>query len=177
MSREIKINSNMRRLLGLACGAIFVSIPIIPKVVSAISLRPLHERSLQQSHLESSMIAQTSPVIQPPQPTTQTPPVAVVKPVDGQVNITLNNTTNTTISYQVIGATDQRPLIDGEQTELLNLKLPATVTIVRKDEGLIDVKITSSEDGILEIMLDETPNLSGSELNIRVQENGQVLVY
>jgi hypothetical protein len=123
------------------------------------------------------MMAQTSPVIQPPQPTTQTPPVAVVQPVDGQVDVSLNNTTNATISYQVVGQTDERPLLDGEQTELLNLDLPATVTVVREDEGLIDVKITSSEAGSLEVMLDEEPNLSGSNLNIRVQEDGQVLVY
>jgi hypothetical protein len=177
MSREINKNSTTKTLMAIACGSIFVSIPIIPQVVSAISQRPLNPLSLQQTNWESSMMAQTSPVIQPPQPTTQTPPVAVVQPVDGQVDVSLNNTTNATISYQVVGQTDERPLLDGEQTELLNLDLPATVTVVREDEGLIDVKITSSEAGSLEVMLDEEPNLSGSNLNIRVQEDGQVLVY
>jgi hypothetical protein len=177
MSRSTRRNATTQRLIGIAFGALFVSIPMIPKMVNAISPRPLPDISLQQTKSEGSMIAQISPVIQPPQPRTQTPSVAVVKPVDGQVDVSLNNTTNATISYQVVGQTEQLPLEDGEQTELLNLELPVTLTVVRKDEGLIDVKITSSEDGMLEVMLDEEPNLSGSELNIRVQEEGQVLVY
>ncbi|MGB3404575.1 MAG: hypothetical protein WBA77_17960 [Microcoleaceae cyanobacterium] len=49
--------------------------------------------------------------------------------------------------------------------------------MIRKDQGLIDLKMISSESSMLEIMLDEESNLSGTELKIRVQEDSQVLVY
>ncbi|MGF1492875.1 MAG: hypothetical protein ACFBSC_10575 [Microcoleaceae cyanobacterium] len=126
---------------------------------------------------EKSVKLSQSPVIQPPPPEVQTPPVARVQPMDGKVNITLMNDTGANITYAVVGETDERTLAGEQKAELLGLPLPTTITTVRQDKGLIDIKATSSEMGQLEISMDEEPNVGSSELTIRVQADGQVLVY
>lgn len=81
------------------------------------------------------------------------------------------------VSYQLIRYTESLSLMEEEKIEFLDLPLPVTLTVIRKDQGLIDLKMISSESSMLEIMLDEESNLSGTELKIRVQEDSQVLVY
>lgn len=58
---------------------------MIDQMVNAISPR-LNEPVIYQQ------TAQVSPVIQPPLLTTQTPPIALIQPIDGRVDVSLNNT-------------------------------------------------------------------------------------
>ncbi len=116
-------------------------------------------------------------VIQPPLPEDQMRSMGIIQPMNGRVNVTLNNTTGAKITYQVLGHTNDRLLSGGQTQELLDLPLPLTITAIREDNGLIDMTTQSSESGELEVMLDEEPNLGGSNLTIRIQEDGTVFVY
>jgi len=75
--------------------------------------------------------------------------IAVVKPVGNQLSsVSLTNDTGTTVTYQVIGDTTRRMLMMDESAMLQGIPLPATITVVRQDEGLVGISATSSEDGI-----------------------------
>ncbi|MEB3279870.1 MAG: hypothetical protein VKK42_13230 [Lyngbya sp.] len=116
-------------------------------------------------------------VIQPPMPAAQMRTMGNIN-VDGStVDVTLNNDTNAWVTYQVIGHTDDRLLYEGSGTELLNLPLPVTITVLREDAGLIDIQDMMADNGEVEFTLQEEGNLTGSEKTIRIQEDGTVFVY
>ncbi|ERT06051.1 hypothetical protein M595_3979 [Lyngbya aestuarii BL J] len=116
-------------------------------------------------------------VIQPPMPTRQMRTMGSVD-VDGRtVDVSLNNDTNAGVTYQVIGHTDDRLLYEGNETELLNLPLPVTITVLREDAGLIDIQDMMAENGEVQFRLQEEGDLTGSEKTIRIQEDGTVFVY
>ena len=103
--------------------------------------------------------------------------MAVVMPMDGQVNVTLKNNTNALITYEAIGHTQRRYLQSKEETTLQGLPLPLTLTMVRQDDGFIKVTPVSTESGMLEISLDEAQKpLDNKQGAVRIQEDGKVFV-
>ncbi|MEB3213067.1 MAG: hypothetical protein VKL39_17075 [Leptolyngbyaceae bacterium] len=105
---------------------------------------------------------------------TNLPPIAVVPPMDGMVNVRLMNATNAMITYEVTGEAGRRYLQAQEEATLQNISLPATITTVRQDDGLVDINAISSEDGLLELSIEEEQELDDTQGVIRIQPDGQV---
>jgi hypothetical protein len=122
--------------------------------------------------------AQTKPPMQPPLPAERSQPIARVMPMDGKVNVRLKNNTNALITYEAIGYTQRRALLGGEEIVLRNLPTPVTITMVRKDDGFLEVMpVRTSEPDLLEVSLDEdaTP-LDKNQGVLRIQRDGQVFL-
>lgn len=120
--------------------------------------------------------ARTLPV-QPPLPEQRSQAIAMVMPTGGQVAVRLKNNTNVTVTYEAIGHTGRRLLPGGEEVVLRNLPTPVSVTMIRQDKGLLDVIPTStSEQGLLEVSLDEAKNLDDNQGVLRIQRDGQVFL-
>ncbi len=64
----------------------------------------------------------------------------------------------------------------GESAMLQGIALPTTITIVRPDNGLLDISASSSEAGMLEISLMPEASLDNTQGVIRIREDGQVFV-
>lgn len=118
-----------------------------------------------------------TPASAPPLPEERSEPVAVVMPMDGQVSVLLKNNTNALITYEAVGHTQRRYLEGGAETMLQGLPLPLTLTMVRQDDGFIEVVPVASESGMLEISLDEEQEpLDENQGVVRIQEDGKVFV-
>jgi hypothetical protein len=114
----------------------------------------------------------------PPLPETQQVPSTTIQPLNGRVNIQLNNETAAAVNYQVIGDTNQRSLAGKSAATLQDLKVPTTLTFKRQDGGLLQVTTTpASEQGTLEVTLRETTDLGTDKSTLRVQEQGGVYLY
>lgn len=113
--------------------------------------------------------------IQPPLPENRSQPVASIMPMNGMADVQLINNTNAIITYEVVGETQRRVLQGGEQAVLRNISLPATITAVRQDDGWLEMIPLRSEQGMLEVSLDEeaTP-LDSTQGVLQIQEDGQV---
>lgn len=114
---------------------------------------------------------------QPPLPETRSNAIATVIPSNGNVDVVLRNTTNAIITYEVIGQTQQRTLAGGEEVVLQNLPVPLTITTVREDRGLVDVRpMTMSNSGRIEFLLNASTRLDDNQGAIRIQQDGQVFL-
>jgi hypothetical protein len=119
----------------------------------------------------------TDPAIQPPQPGPAQEVIATVKPVNGRVDMRLNNTLDIPISYEVLGyTTPPRSLSGGQQVLLRDLRLPATITVIREDDGLIGIMPISSRSSLLEINLNDEPTIDRIYGVIEIERDGQVSV-
>lgn len=122
--------------------------------------------------------AQTKPPMQPPLPAERSQPIANITPTNGTVDVRLKNNTNVLITYEAIGYTQRRALLGGEEIILRNLPTPVTITMVRKDDGFLEViPVRTSEQNLLEVSLDEdaTP-LDKNQGVLRIQTDGQVFL-
>lgn len=192
-------------LIGAFCGSLLAGVAGIPEAASAQSLRalnpcpgifyqePWNSRVLVPQGCSPNAFTQqmgigiSQPALplnnnvptttQPPLPENQASPMAILQPTNGMVNVKLMNETNAVVSYQAIGHTGDRALAGGQEYTMLNLPLPVTITTVREDDGLLDVTTRVSEAGTLEVILEEEPNLGGSNNSVRIQQDGQVFVY
>jgi len=112
-----------------------------------------------------------------PFPESRQNPIAYVQPMAGKVSVRLNNDTNTRVTYQAIGYTQQRFLSGGEEAFLQNLPTPVTITFTREDNGLVKViPIRAAEAGTLAVTLDEEPRLDDNQGVLRIQSDGQVFL-
>ncbi|PSB31032.1 hypothetical protein [Chlorogloea sp. CCALA 695] len=102
---------------------------------------------------------------------------ALVKAINGQFNIRLRNLTNTEVTYELVGHTNQRQLTGNNNFMLEDLAMPVTVTVLREDGGLIRVTPKPVAPGILELRLDEALNLDQDRRAVRVREGGSLLIY
>ena len=96
--------------------------------------------------------------------------------MDGQLSVNLMNNTGASVTYEVIGDTPRRTLEAEESAMLQGIPLPATITIVRQDEGLVSIVAQDSEDGTLSLSLAPDPTFDDTQGVIRIQEDGQVFV-
>lgn len=186
-------------ILGL-CSTLLVGIPLISQRASAqVQQRVITSpvcpglyyqepwRSILDSPMgcpsnDTNLYGQTpensSPVnpITPPLPEETSPAVATIVPKKGNANIQLSNTTNTVVTYEVIGHTDQRQLNGGQSVDLTNIPLPTTITVIRPDNGFLRVIPVSSKSDSLKVTLQEDPNFDDTQGVIRIQENGNVFL-
>ena len=102
---------------------------------------------------------------------------ALVRAINGQFNVRLINYTNTAITYELVGHTNQRQLTKNTSFMLEDLPMPVTITVLREDGGLVKVTPRPAAPGILELKLDEALNLDQDRRAVRVREGGSLLVY
>jgi hypothetical protein len=102
---------------------------------------------------------------------------ALVKAINGQFDIRLRNLTNTEVTYELVGHTNQRQLTGNTNYLLQNLAMPVTVTVLREDGGLVRVTPKPIAPGILELRFDEALNLDQDRRAVRVREGGSLLIY
>jgi hypothetical protein len=137
-------------------------------------------RSVNGESQESVVVPTSVPVgmSQPLLPPAEPAPIGTVSIQAGRVNVQLKNTTNTQITYQVVGDTSQRALVAKTDVVLQDLPTPVTITLLRPDAGFVRVTMMeNSESGVLILMLDEATGLSNSQTSVRIQNNGNVLAY
>ncbi|MBW4637219.1 MAG: hypothetical protein KME05_03100 [Gloeocapsa sp. UFS-A4-WI-NPMV-4B04] len=150
--------------------------PLNPR--PSIFNEPPYNRSQGTSPTDSNAAPTTQPTpgaITPPLPEQQTPS-AIATPVDGKINIKLINTTNSVVSYQVIGDTNQRFLSGDSNVTLQNIQTPVTVTLSRQDNGLVKVSPQATLEGLLEVTLDKATSLNEDISTMIVQQDGRVLL-
>ncbi len=116
-------------------------------------------------------------VIQPPIPENRANAIATIKPMMGKVSVMLKNDTNARISYQAVTHTEVRYLEGGGEVTLRDIPTPVTITMVREDKGLLRVMpMSTEEDGMLTITLDEETKFDNNQGVLRIQEDGQVFL-
>lgn len=131
----------------------------------------------QQTGVQADSVVDPYNVDRPPLPENRSDAIAYVMPMNGVVDIRLTNNTNVGINYEVTGETQRYLLEGGESTTLSNISVPATLTVVRTDDGWAEVNVLSTEDGMIEFGLDEDPTpLDDTQGAIRIQADGQVFV-
>lgn len=114
--------------------------------------------------------------VQIPLPGTVQPPSAFVAPNNGTVNIELINNTNTDVTYEVIGATDQRSISGRSQVTLQGLPVPVNMTFVRPDGGFVTVTPRQLAPGVLQVTLVEAPNVDVGQGALNIQRDGGVFL-
>lgn len=202
MSQQNQQEKSNFDLVGAIVGGLLLSLPTTSLVASAQSASPLnpcpgiyYEEPFNSAveppegcpanaavgavgGLEPTVPADlpTANVTQPPLPETRTDAIARVMATEGTIDVKLTNNTNTLVTYQAVGHTDRRVLAGGEETLLQNLPTPITVTLVRQDDGFLQVVPISSEEGMLAVSLEEDPNLDENQGVLRIEEDGQVFL-
>lgn len=115
--------------------------------------------------------------IQPPIPQNRANSIATIKPIAGKVSVMLKNDTNARISYQAVKHTKVRYLEAKEEVVLRDIPTPVTLTMVREDGGLLRViPVSTEEDGMLTITLDEKNKFDNNQGVLRIQEDGDVFL-
>ncbi|MBD2307716.1 hypothetical protein H6G17_19805 [Chroococcidiopsis sp. FACHB-1243] len=202
MHHKNRIQPKKVRIVGTVFGSLLIGIPAIPLVASAQGSQVLNPcpkiyyeepfnstrlapegcppntatRLLSGQGQTAQQPAEVTPSAQPPLPEARANAIASVMPMDGNVNVRLKNNTNTLITYEAIGYTGRRSLPGGEEIVLRNLPVPVTITTVRQDDGLVDVTPIASEEGVLEVSLNESKNLDDNAGALRIQKDGQVFL-
>ena len=101
--------------------------------------------------------------------------IAAVSPTAGKVNVRLVNKTNATIVYQVIGDTQLRTLAGRSEIMLQGLRTPTNVAFYRQDQGFLMVTPqASSQNGMLNVTLQETIDFAMDRTSMRIENNGSV---
>ncbi|MCU0549872.1 MAG: hypothetical protein MUC48_11045 [Leptolyngbya sp. Prado105] len=149
----------MFKLFGFGCLAILVAMS--SAVLPATAQQP-----------------QTKPAVTPA-PESQFIPKARVTLKGDRINIMLINKTNADIAYQAVGDTQFRTLPGRGTVMLQGLRVPTTLTLDRKDAGLIQVtpKQSTTAPNTIEVELDTTTNLATDGTTMRVEANGSVFLY
>jgi hypothetical protein len=110
-----------------------------------------------------------------PQLPTKSSSQVVIKPVNGYVNVTLTNTTNTPVRYQVVGDTALRTLSNSSTTNLQNLQTPVDISFYREDGGkLFATPKTSTTPGVLDVNLTEAMNTESYHSSLTVEPTGAI---
>lgn len=123
---------------------------------------------------QNELQAQAQPM---PLPRNVLDPVAYVRPGNEPVAVEIINGTNTWVTYQAIGETDERTLGGGDETMLMDLQIPLTVTFERSDGGLIQAEPEIIAPGEIRIYLNEAYNLDSDIGNMRIDTNGSMYLY
>ncbi len=100
-------------------------------------------------------------------------PDARITPAGGMVTVKLVNNTNTTITYQAIGDTEERSLDARSSVTLQNLKTPTSVAFYRGDRGFLVVrpKVAGST---LQLTMSASDDISVDKTFMEIKETGEV---
>lgn len=190
-------------LVGAICGSLVIGLSAIPLKTTAAPLskiNPCPGIYYQEPFNSTNIVPQGCPPnaatrqpgipvispgispssanpITPPLPETRSNAIATVMPMNGKVDVKLKNNTNAIVSYQALGSTDRRFLSAGQEVVLQNIPIPVTLTMVRQDKGLLHIMpMSTSQQGMLEVSLNEAQSLNDNLGALRIQSNGQVFL-
>lgn len=160
MNRMLPLSGKVIRLAGVFCSSLLLASAIgTPNWLKAeAQTRP------------------STPVLNPPLPSQQQPPIAVLSPANGTVGVKLINQTGAAIVYQVIGDTRLRVLRGRSDVTLQDLKLPANVTFYRRDRGflLVNPQVPTTAPNTIELTLTETTDFATDKTALSIEANGEV---
>jgi hypothetical protein len=100
-----------------------------------------------------------------------------------QVTVRLVNLTNTKLSYQVLGMTNNRLLTgilddpEGATTVLERLPVPVNLVFDRQDGGFVLARPIARPDGVLEIVFEAVSDFDLDSSYINIDETGAVYLY
>lgn len=160
------------------CPGIFYREPFTLRVSAPAGCPPTeYDRSQMSTEPDVPLPERpTSPVLQPPLPEERSQPVARVMPAEGLVTVSLINNTGDPVTYEVVGDTQRRTLMVDETIMLRGLTLPSTITAVRQGDALLDMEVSSSETGMIEVSLIQASELSDHQGVLRIQQDGKVFI-
>lgn len=121
-----------------------------------------------------AQIRPSTPVVNPPLPSQQQPPIATLTPNNGLVVVRLINKTGAEVVYQVIGDTKVRTLAGRSTVTLQDLKTPANVTFYRRDRGflLVSPLVPTTAPNTIELTLTETTDFGADRTALSIDPNG-----
>ncbi|MBW4470858.1 MAG: hypothetical protein KME45_10720 [Stenomitos rutilans HA7619-LM2] len=124
----------------------------------------------------SAQTRPSPPVINPPLPSQQQPPIATLRPANGLVSVKLINKTGADIAYQVIGDTQVRTLTGRSTATLQALKTPVNVTFYRRDRGflLVSPQVPTTAPNTIELTLTETTDFAIDKTALSIESDGEV---
>lgn len=93
----------------------------------------------------------------------------------GRATVMLMNNTGAEVTYEAIGQTPPRILSVNQAVRLDSLPMPVTITAERQNFGLVDMFVTVTDEGILNVSLErsEFDEVQGA---LRIREDGFVFV-
>jgi hypothetical protein len=126
-----------------------------------------------------SAIAQVrppAPVVNPPLPSQQQPPIATLTPKQGTVGVKLMNKTGADIVYQVIGDTRVRILQGRSTVTLQALQTPVSLSFYRRDRGflLVSPVVPTTATNTIELTLTETTDFATDKTALTIESDGEV---
>ena len=177
---------NRLSAISLICGSLFLaSVPLssiaqTPQPTPNRGLNPkpsiFNEQLYKRDRTPTNNTTPSLP-LSPPLPEESSNAISTVTPINGKVSVKLKNNTNTAITYEAIGYTERRNLAGKGEIVLKNLPAPVTITLVRPDNGFIQIAATSvANSGLLEVSLSEGQALNDRQSALRIQQSGKVLV-
>lgn len=177
-----KLNQNKHKL-AVVCGSLLlVTIPLssiaqTPSPSGVLNPKPsIFNEQLYKRDRTPVNNTPSTPLV-PPLPEESSEAIATVAPINGKVSVKLTNTTNTAITYEAIKYTEGRTLAAKTEVVLKDLPTPVTITLVRPDNGFVQIAATSAANsGLLEIYLSEGKTLNDQQSAIRIQQDGKVFV-
>ena len=179
-----KFNRSKNKLVVICGSLLFVGIPLnslaqapLPKPSGVLNPKPSIFNEQLYNRDRSPINTTPSAPLVPPLPEESSNAIATVTPINGKVSVKLKNTTNTAITYEAIAYTERRNLAAKTEVVLKDLPAPVTITLVRPDNGFIQIAATSiANSGLLEVSLSEAQALNEQQSAIRIQKSGNVLV-
>lgn len=180
-----RLNRSKNKLVVICGSLLFVGIPLnslaqTPSTTPSGVLNPkpsiFNEQLYRRDRSPINTTDPSAPLV-PPLPEESSNAIATVTPINGKVSVKFKNTTNTAITYEAIEYTERRTLAAKTEVVLKDLPAPVTITLVRPDNGFIQIAATSiANSGLLEVSLSEAQALNEQQSAIRIQESGEVLV-
>lgn len=180
-----KLNFNKNKLAVICGSLLLVAIPLnsiaqtpSPTPSGVLSPKPsiLNEKLRNRDRAPNSNTTPSLP-LSPPLPEESSKAIATVTLIGGKVSVKLKNTTNTAITYEAIEYTERRTLAAKKEVVLKDLPTPVTLTLVRPDNGFIQIAAKSATNsGLLEVSLSEGRTLNDQQSAIRIQQSGKVFV-
>jgi len=124
----------------------------------------------------NAQVRPSAPIVNPPLPSEQQPPIATLRPSNGLVGVKLINKTGADIAYQVIGDTQVRTLAGRATATLQALKTPANVTFYRRDRGflLVSPQVPTTTPNTIELTLTETTDFAIDKTALSIDPDGDV---
>ncbi|WP_009634436.1 hypothetical protein [Synechocystis sp. PCC 7509] len=180
-----KLNQIKNKAVLIGGSLLFIGIPLssiaqTPKPTPSGVLNPkpsiFNEQLYRRDRTPVNITDPSAPLV-PPLPEESGNAIATVTPINGKVSVKLTNTTNTAITYEAIKYTEGRTLAAKTEVVLKDLPAPVTITLVRPDNGFIQIAATSVvNSGLLEVSLSEGKTLNEQQSAIRIQQSGKVIL-
>lgn len=159
MSQTLQKTGKTINRIGIICGVLLTTTLVPPIMGNA-----------------NAQVRPSAPIVNPPLPSEQQPPIATLRPSNGLVGVKLINKTGADIAYQVIGDTQVRTL-SGRSTAMLQaLKTPANVTFYRRDRGflLVSPQVPTTAPNTIELTLTETTDFAIDKTALSIDPDGAV---